>query len=59
MLPATETAQPSEPGVSSSTQSAPQPLRELPRTGPFEPQVLLALAGIALVLGGGAITTRR
>ncbi|HKY76964.1 MAG TPA: LPXTG cell wall anchor domain-containing protein [Acidimicrobiia bacterium] len=37
----------------------PMPLAELPRTGPFDTQVLLALAGLALVLGGGAITTRR
>jgi hypothetical protein len=37
----------------------PMPLAELPRTGPFDARVLLALAGLALVLGGGAITTRR
>jgi hypothetical protein len=59
VLPATETAQPSEPGVSSSTQSTPQPLRELPRTGPFDVRLVLALGGLALVLGGGAVTTRR
>lgn len=35
------------------------PLAELPRTGPFDTRALLALAGLALVLGGGAITTRR
>ena len=59
VLPATETAQPSEPGVSSSTQTSPQPLAELPRTGPFDVRALLALGGLALVLGGGAVTTRR
>ena len=39
--------------------AGPMPLAELPRTGPFDTRVLLALAGLALVLGGGAITTRR
>jgi hypothetical protein len=39
--------------------AAPMPLAELPRTGPFDTRVLLAVAGLALVLGGGAITTRR
>jgi hypothetical protein len=58
VLPATET-RPSEPGVSSSTQTAPQPLQELPRTGPHDVRLLLALGGLALCLGGGAITTRR
>jgi hypothetical protein len=58
VLPATET-RPSEPGVSGATQSAPQPLAELPRTGPFDVRLVLALAGLALVLGGGAVTTRR
>jgi hypothetical protein len=56
VLPATETAPPT---LVPATETRPEPLAELPRTGPFEPQVLLALAGIALVLGGGAITTRR
>ena len=39
--------------------AGPMPLAELPRTGPFDTRVLLAVAGLALVLGGGAITTRR
>jgi hypothetical protein len=59
VLPSTETAQPSEPGVSSSTLSTPQPLRELPRTGPFDVRLVLALGGLALCLGGGAVTARR
>jgi len=42
-----------------ATETRPIPLAELPRTGPFDPRVLLAVAGLALVLGGGAITTRR
>jgi LPXTG-motif cell wall-anchored protein len=58
VLPATET-RPSEPGVSSSSQTVPQPLGELPRTGPQDVRALLALGGLALCLGGGAITTRR
>ena len=39
--------------------TGPMPLAELPRTGPFDTRVLLAVAGLALILGGGAITTRR
>ena len=57
VLPATETAPPTR-GVP-ATQTRPVPLAELPRTGPFDPRLLLAVAGIALVLGGGAISTRR
>ena len=56
VLPATETAPPT---LSSVTQTTPLPLAELPRTGPFDTRVLLAVAGLALVLGGGAITARR
>jgi hypothetical protein len=56
VLPATETAPPT---LVPATETRPMPLAELPRTGPFDPRVLLAVAGIALVLGGGAITTRR
>jgi hypothetical protein len=56
VLPATETMP--EPMIS-TTQQGPMPLAELPRTGPFDPRVLLAVAGLALVLGGGAISTRR
>jgi hypothetical protein len=58
VLPATET-RPSGPGLSLATQTAPQPLAELPRTGPHDVRLLLALGGLALCLGGGAITTRR
>jgi hypothetical protein len=56
VMPATQTRP--EPLIS-STQTGPMPLAELPRTGPFDTRVLLAVAGLALVLGGGAITTRR
>ena len=56
VLPATETAPPT---LVPATETRPIPLAELPRTGPFDPRLLLAVAGIALVLGGGAITTRR
>jgi hypothetical protein len=56
VMPATETRP--DPLVS-STQTGPMPLAELPRTGPFDTRVLLGVAGLALVLGGGAITTRR
>jgi hypothetical protein len=56
VLPATQTAPPT---LRPATETRPEPLAELPRTGPFEPRLLLALAGLALVLGGGAITTRR
>ena len=56
VLPVTETA---PPALVPATQTRPQPLAELPRTGPFHTRLLLALGGLALVLGGGAITTRR
>ena len=58
VLPATLTA-PAEPGLSAAAQPGPQPLAELPRTGPHDVRLLLALGGLALFLGGGAITTRR
>ena len=58
VLPATET-RPSEPDVTSASQTAPQPLAELPRTGSHDVRLLLAMGGLALCLGGGAITTRR
>jgi hypothetical protein len=54
VLPATQTRP--DPLVPAT---GPMPLAELPRTGPFDTRVLLAVAGLALVLGGGAITTRR
>lgn len=57
VLPATETRP--DPVVVPAAETQPIPLAELPRTGPFDTRVLLALAGLALVLGGGAITTRR
>jgi hypothetical protein len=53
VLPATQTA---PPALVSATETRPEPLAELPRTGPFGTRLLLALAGLALVLGGGAIT---
>ncbi len=56
VLPATETAPPT---LTPATETRPEPLAELPRTGPFETRMLLALAGLALFVGGGAITTRR
>ena len=56
VLPATETR---PDALVPATETGPMPLAELPRTGPFDTQALLALAGLALVLGGGAITTRR
>lgn len=56
VLPATETRP--DPLVPAA-ETQPIPLAELPRTGPFDTRVLLALAGLALILGGGAITTRR
>ncbi|MNC94152.1 hypothetical protein D3C83_109360 [compost metagenome] len=55
-MPATQTA---PPGLVPATLTRPEPLAELPRTGPFESRLLLALAGLALVFGGGALTTRR
>ena len=66
--PATSLSEPGTTVLGSSTQTRPDtlvpaagpiPLAELPRTGPFDTRVLLAVAGLALVLGGGAITTRR
>jgi hypothetical protein len=57
VLPTTQTAPPAL--VPANTETRPVPLAELPRTGPFDPRVLLAMAGLALILGGGAITTRR
>jgi hypothetical protein len=57
VLPATETRP--DPAVTPAAQPAPQPLAELPRTGPFDVRLVLALAGLALILGGGAVTTRR
>jgi hypothetical protein len=56
VLPAGETA---PPPLVAATETRPQPLAELPRTGPFDVRVLLALAGLALVVGGGAVTARR
>jgi hypothetical protein len=56
VLPASQTAPPT---LVPATQTRPEPLAELPRTGPFESRLLLALAGLALVLGGGALTARR
>lgn len=56
VLPATQTRP--DPLVPAA-ETGPMPLAELPRTGPFDTRVLLAVAGLALVLGGGAITTRR
>jgi hypothetical protein len=56
VLPATQTA---PPALVPATETRPEPLAELPRTGPFEIRGLLALAGLALVFGGGAVTTRR
>ena len=56
VLPATATA---PPALVPAAETRPAPLAELPRTGPFEPRLLLALAGLALFVGGGAITTRR
>ena len=54
VLPASQTAPPA-PAV----ETRPEPLGELPRTGPLDVRPLLALAGLALVFGGGALTTRR
>jgi LPXTG-motif cell wall-anchored protein len=56
VLPAKETA---PPALVPATETQPLPLGELPRTGPVHSRLLLALGGLALVLGGGAITTRR
>ena len=56
VLPATQTAPPT---LTPATETRPEPLAELPRTGPFGTRLLLALAGLALFVGGGAITTRR
>ena len=53
VLPATETA------PAPTTLTRPEPLGELPRTGPLNTRLLLAVGGLALVLGGGALTTRR
>jgi LPXTG-motif cell wall-anchored protein len=36
----------------------PLPLAELPRTGPSDVRLLLAVAGLALVFGGGGIAAR-
>jgi hypothetical protein len=58
VLPATP-APPVDPVVLPATESRPLPLTELPRTGPSDVRLLLALAGTALAFGGGAITTRR
>jgi hypothetical protein len=56
VLPASQTA---PAGSATGVRPGPEPLAELPRTGPFHVRLLLAVAGLALVLGGGAITTRR
>jgi hypothetical protein len=56
VLPATLTAPPT---LVPAAEKRPQPLAELPRTGPFDVRVLLAVAGLALVVGGGAVTARR
>jgi len=42
-----------------ATVAKPMPLQELPRTGAAEIRFLLLLAGLALVVGGGAVTARR
>jgi LPXTG-motif cell wall-anchored protein len=50
---------PAPPAVLPATVTKPQPLTELPRTGPSDVRFLLLLAGLALVVGGGAVTARR
>ena len=57
VLPATQTAP--DPAVIPAG-TTPLPLAELPRTGgPADTRFLLALAGLALVAGGGGIAARR
>lgn len=58
VLPSTESAPP-DGAVMPAAQTTPLPLAELPRTGLADPRVLLGLAGLALVLGGGGIAARR
>lgn len=58
VLPATQTAPPEALAVPAA-QPMPLPLAELPRTGPSDVRLLLAVAGLALVLGGGGIAVRR
>ena len=57
VLPATETAPPEAFAVPAGP-PAPLPLAELPRTGPTGARLLLAVAGLALVAGGGGIAAR-
>ena len=60
VLPAKETidtgtqTKPAPDQVLPATGNRPVPLRELPRTGPVPIRLLLAVAGLALVFGGGA-----
>jgi LPXTG-motif cell wall-anchored protein len=57
VLPTTETAPP--PALVIPAGTVPLPLTELPRTGPSDVRFLLALAGVALVFGGGGVAARR
>jgi hypothetical protein len=57
VLPATQTAPPEAFAVPTG-QPTPLPLAELPRTGPSDVRLLLAVAGLALVFGGGGIASR-
>jgi hypothetical protein len=57
VLPATQTAPPEASAVPAG-QPMPLPLAELPRTGLSDVRLLLAVAGLALVFGGGGIAAR-
>jgi hypothetical protein len=57
VLPATQSAPPEALAVPAA-QPMPLPLAELPRTGPSDVRLLLAVAGLALVFGGGGIAAR-
>jgi LPXTG-motif cell wall-anchored protein len=58
VLPATQTAPP-EALAFPAGQPMPLPLAELPRTGPSGIRLLVAVAGLSLVFGGGGVAARR
>jgi LPXTG-motif cell wall-anchored protein len=58
VLPATQSAPPEALAVPAG-QPMPLPLAELPRTGPSGIRLLMAVAGLSLVFGGGGVAVRR
>jgi LPXTG-motif cell wall-anchored protein len=59
VLPVTEENSPPEALAVPAGQPMPLPLAELPRTGPSDIRLLVAVAGFALVFGGGGVAARR